>query len=260
MVCLFQCVGCSSFNRITKAARIANHGDLVREDISTGFLKLASWRRIRSSDLPLHVYIEGDGCAFSATGRPTKDPTPIDPLALTLASLDPHPNVLYLARPYQYLPICDSLENCQKYWTTHRYSDEVVRAADAAISEVAFNAKIKEVKLIGFSGGGTIAALLAARRSDITLLATIAGYLDSTGNPNLPGSLNPTDFARKLNKIEQVHFIGAEDDNVPPNIAESYQQKTGVAKEKFFIIENTYHHRGWEKRWPQLLMKYITSI
>ncbi len=252
-------MGCVLVDPAVKAARIADHGTLVRENRHTEYFQLASWRRIGSSDQPLHVYIEGDGNAFSATGRPTKNPTPLNPLALSLASLDSHPNVVYLARPYQYLPVSRFLPESQKYWTTHRYSEKVVRATNAALSEIALEAKIKEVKVIGFSGGGTIAALLAARRNDITLLATVAGYLDTSGNHDLTGSLNPTDFADALKDINQIHFIGTKDVAVPPQIARSYQQKTGVAKECFIFLDDTYHHRGWKKHWPQLLLEYIIN-
>ena len=49
------------------------------------------------------VYIEGDGLSWIDRFTPSSDPTPKNPLAFKLAKLDPNQNVIYLARPCQYV-------------------------------------------------------------------------------------------------------------------------------------------------------------
>ena len=71
--------------------------------------------------------------------------------------------------------------------------------------------------LVGYSGGGTLAALLATRRQDVSRLVTVAGLLDHAAwtqalriSP-LTGSLNPADEWAQLRQIPQVHYVGGKD-------------------------------------------------
>lgn len=64
---------------------------------------LASWQKITVSAAGYKIYIEGDGYAFDVRGRATSDPTPRGTLMRELAFGDDSPNVMYLARPCQYV-------------------------------------------------------------------------------------------------------------------------------------------------------------
>ena len=76
-----------------------------------------------------------------------------------LAFGDDSPNVVYLARPCQYVEgtICSSY-----YWTVARFSSEVVEAEYEAIKKIVGD---NPVILIGFSGGAQIAGLVAVSRN-----------------------------------------------------------------------------------------------
>lgn len=147
-------------------------------------------------------------------------------LSLRLAVLDPSPNVIYLARPCQFVgsdPACGVA-----YWTSWRYAEEVVSSMGEALDQAIAGLPGHGVHLVGYSGGGTIAALLAERRADVMSLRTIAGNLDvSTVNRHnrvsaTPNSLNPIDNAASLTALPQIHWIGEDDNVVPPVVAQRF--------------------------------------
>lgn len=125
------------------------------KEIATRDFTIASWQKITEPNGTYKIYIEGDGYAFNAHGRPTQDPTPKGVLVRKLAFGDDSPNVIYLARPCQYVKsqICS-----QRHWTTARFAHEVVNAEYEAIKQIAGQ---HPVILIGFSGGVQIAGLVA---------------------------------------------------------------------------------------------------
>ncbi|MCW9035020.1 MAG: alpha/beta hydrolase [Rhodospirillales bacterium] len=228
----------------------------------TGFSK-----PVKTQSPILHIYIEGDGNAYGPYGHVSTDPTPTTPIALNMAYTDPAVNVLYLARPCQY-PLQEIKYICdQRYWTSHRFSEEVIKATNKAISVFKNKVGANKVILTGYSGGGAIAALVAAKRNDVTHLITVAGtlnhvlWMDYFKLPRLKNSLNPVDFADKLTKTPQTHFIGAKDKVVPRGIIGSYmatlKSKSGTEAPPAKIIEMPYykHKCCWSKDWPSLLEK-----
>lgn len=97
-------------------------------------------------------------------------------LTLDLANKDPYRSVMYIARPCQYLPE-GALKTCgPKLWPTNRFSEDVIAAINRGINHA--TSGNKNIALIGYLGEGTIAALLAARRTDVSWLITIAANLD----------------------------------------------------------------------------------
>lgn len=211
--------------------------------------------QVGASTRTLHVYIEGDGLAWLSRTRPSDDPTPTNPVALTLARSDHSPDpVLYLARPCQYVEDDERRMCSQKYWTSARFAPKVVQSLDEAISEAMTLTKASKVALIGFSGGGGLAALLAARRHDVTFLGTVAGNLDHASwtkmhnvSP-LSNSLNPIDVAKQVKNLPQRHLSSPGDSIVPPQISQEFCQ----AIEKPEACEQTpdmAHNGPWEKVW-----------
>ncbi|MBN2189707.1 MAG: alpha/beta hydrolase [Candidatus Aureabacteria bacterium] len=263
---LLICVSCASLNnRIKQADAIAQKASLQKNAAAGKNFSLITFQRISDGKKPLHVYIEGDGKAYIKRTMVSSNPTPGNPLGLKLASSDPSPNILYIARPYQYYESAGSFEDQSKYWTTRRYSDEVVSDINEIISQVKGKNNLRDIILIGYSGGGALAALIATRRDDVILLVTVAGNLDTDFHTKLhnvsplEGSLNPADFPDKLKKIKQVHFVGGRDTVVPPSVAESYREKISPTPENFSIIEikgNT-HSKGWDKNWRDTVNKYF---
>lgn len=211
----------------------------------------------------LIVYIEGDGFAWVNRATPSSDPTPHDPIALRMAAADPSPAVLYLARPCQYegrdSPLCDT-----RHWTSHRYSEELVQVMDTAIDQARQETGASHIGLVGYSGGGVIAALLAARRTDVDWWMTVAANLDLEAwlrhhdvSP-MPDSLNPVDYTDLLANTYQVHLSGQEDEDVPPKVLLAYRQRFPNPDAIPARIVPTFDHTCcWGEEWPELLNETI---
>ena len=83
----------------------------------------------------LTVYIEGDGLAWLTPVRPSKNPTPLNPVGLKLALAHPEGKVAYLGRPCQY--VAANALGCEtRYWTEERFSPEVVTAMSKAVDQL----------------------------------------------------------------------------------------------------------------------------
>ena len=250
----------SSQERRDRADAIAGAAGFEKSRVSAnGFVLTAYWRS-RTPGVPVTVYIEGDGYAWKSRRRLSGDPTPTNPVALRLAVQDPSDNVVYLARPCQYLLPDERLHCAADYWSTKRFAEEVVVAANEAIERFRIQTQARGVYLIGYSGGGAVAALVAARRSDVLGLRTVAGILDHAAftawhdvTP-LHGSLNPADRVADLAQIPQHHFGGADDQIVPPFIAKQFIQRLGNSHcARHTTMVGISHDLGWVESWPGLL-------
>ncbi|BCS89482.1 alpha/beta fold hydrolase [Pseudodesulfovibrio sediminis] len=176
----------------------------------------------------LRVYIEGDGLAWLSRKRPSSDPTPHEATAFVLAAADTSTAVLYLARPCQFVE-GENLRNCAtSFWTSARFSEQVVADMSLALDQAKVMAGARELELVGYSGGGAVAVLLAARRSDVRAIVTAAGNLDHRfwtafhGVSPLRHSLNPADVAEQVQGIRQVHIVSRDDSIIPPAEVRSY--------------------------------------
>ena len=243
------------------AETIASRGGLQPGQVNAGQFALTVYHRgLDQKHSVLAVYIEGDGEAWRRKNILSRDPTPGDPVALKLAVRDPAPAVLYVARPCQYLS-APLLEDCpSRYWSTHRYAGEVVDAIAAAVNWGVNRTGAGSVVLYGYSGGGTVAVLLAARRNDVVRLVTVAANLDHSvwtemhGVSPLAGSLNAADVAGSIRHIPQLHFVGADDSIVPVTIAEAYRARASdPAQITIRRVPGFDHHCCWETAWPELL-------
>ncbi len=238
------------------AAEIARKAKLAPRWYSVAGFQLQGFRRYQASEKPLVVYIEGDGHAWERYG-PSENPTPINPLALRLAVIDDSSNVLYLARPCQY-----TRQFCEmKYWTSHRMATEVVAAYQQLIENEIREGKFSGVRLVGFSGGGAIAALLARQLShccSVVDLRTVAGNLDhrlwtkQLALIPMSGSLNAVNIAASINHIPQLHFIGRDDRVIFPEIYASYRQHSVRTRCVSSSLQSASHVRGWTELWPAL--------
>ena len=260
-VCLSSCA--SLLDRHETALTIARSGDLTQDTLDTGKFRLLTFHRgLEHHNNALTVYIEGDGHAWKQKYLLSDDPTPVDPVALKLAAKDLSPALLYIARPCQYLKP-EELKVCSpQYWSTHRYSEEVIRSVNAAVDWGVRKSGAVVVNLYGYSGGGAVAALVAARRPDVIRLVTVAANLDHVlwtrmqGISPLTGSLNPADATDKLKSISQLHYAGGKDRIVPVSILESYRARfEGNTDITLQVIPGFDHHCCWVDAWPELLLK-----
>ncbi|MEO8039001.1 MAG: alpha/beta hydrolase [Betaproteobacteria bacterium] len=206
----------------------------------------------------LTLFIEGDGAAWTSPTSSSTDPTPRDPLALRLALAHPEGVAAYVGRPCQF--VAQRQPECTpEYWTRKRYSREVVDAVDAAIDVLKARFDARHLTLVGYSGGGSIAALVAARRTDVVKLVTIAANLDHERWTSrhrvdpLIGSLNAADVATRLRSIPQWHFVGGRDKIVGLDVVEAYAERLPPGQRPAIVVEKDFDHRCcWVERWPAL--------
>ncbi|RXJ91711.1 alpha/beta hydrolase [Arcobacter sp. CECT 8983] len=251
---------CSSIatveERITTSNKLIQEKQIKKEILHTNIFSLYSLQKTSSCNT-LRVYIEGDGLSWLSRTRISNNPTPINPLAMKLFLKDKSSCKIYLARPCQYTK--DS--KCEKkYWTSHRYSKEVLSSYLNALDLLKQNFLNKEFELIGYSGGGAIATLISVKREDVRFLLTVAGNIDhkywtQKHNINsLYGSLNPPQFAKSLEKIKQVHLIGEKDTIIDSSIFNSYYSYfKNTSNIKHTIFKDFTHQKGWEENWIKIL-------
>ena len=116
-----------------------------------------------------------------------------------------------------------------------------------------------QINLIGFSGGGTLAVLLAAQRADVASIRTVAGNLDLIAMDQfhhtspLTESLDPMQVATQVNAIPQLHFIGAKDQVVPVHVTQNFAQAAQLKPQQVIVVPNVSHNKGWAQRWLKLL-------
>jgi len=210
---------------------------------------------------PLHIYLEGDGSPYLDRRWVSPDPTPRNPLMLRLMALDPGPSV-YLARPCYNgratAPPCDST-----LWTQARYSAEVVDSAVAVARRLLSQRQGQALFLIGHSGGGTVAMLMAAQLPETRVVITLAGNLDTDawtqyhGYEPLRDSLNPARRPPLDKRIQQLHLVGANDDNIPPQMlmhatARQWRARIGT-------VAGFDHSCCWQQLWPMVLESTVQA-
>jgi dienelactone hydrolase len=228
-------------------------------------LAVASSRR--SGGDTLIAYLEGDGLAYVWRGQPSLDPTPTDPVALRLALADPGKTpVAWIGRPCQYtLP--DHARNCRSAeWTERRYAPEILDSVSAALDALERQTGAHRLVLVGYSGGGAIAVLLAARRRDVALIITVAADLDLgywTRREHLSpltASLDPADVAVEVKAIAQFHFTGVDDDIVGTDVARAYLARLPPGAPAHLVeVPGFTHTCCWARDWPSLISEVDTA-
>lgn len=224
-------------------------------------LPIRGYVRTPARHVPIAVYIEGDGYAWLNRYTPSPDPTPVNPVALRLAAIDSSANVIYLARPGQYLHGAVA----QRYWLSDRFADDVIEAYVGLVKEFASSLDATTVELVGYSGGGAIAALVAARLkrelpTRLVHLRTVGGNLDIEAWARLrrisplEGSRNPADEAATLQDVPQIHVTGKRDTQVPPGVLHAYVLRLGSSRCLREVQADVAHAGPWEEVWRQVLL------
>ena len=220
--------------------------DLRFQPISSGNYTVASWYKITKPGLPLKVYIEGDGHAFDSKGHPTSDPTPEGLFLRKLAVDDNSPNVVYMARPCQYLM---GQNCCEKDWTTGRFSSAIIDSMEASVGVLKKKSRAEKIILVGYSGGAMIASQIAVRHpKEVQKLITIAGVLDKDKWTSYHGDTPLTDSinldVKALKGISQTHYVGKKDDIVPPKLT---FEILGKDNPDIVVVPSARHDKGFDK-------------
>ena len=200
----------------------------------------------------LHIYLDGDGTPWER-GQPAADPTPRELLVLRLMAVDPAPSV-YLGRPCYHglaaTPPCEP-----SLWTDARYSEVVVVSLAVAARRLLAMTGRTEILWIGYSGGGTLAMLLAERMAETAGVLTVAsnldvdGWADLHGQPRLAGSLSPARRLPLAPRIYQRHYAGGRDRVVPPKIVAG----GNILPETLTVVPEYDHTCCWLELWPRAL-------
>ncbi|WP_144301326.1 alpha/beta fold hydrolase [Oceanidesulfovibrio indonesiensis] len=247
---------------LERAGSFAGARDFQRVTFDAGeYLLTGFHNQGRGGDLV--VYIQGDGRPYLTRNRVSPNPTPESPLALMLAMEDPAPNVLYLARPCQFVGRSDpeAWRECSREdWTLGRFGPRMIHAMNVALDLARNRFSAERLHLVGHSGGGAMAALLAALRTDVASLITVAATLDHAAwtahhyVTALRFSANPVDVAPALRDTPQVHFRGGRDEQVPPQTTEAFFHALGRAT-CLEIVDSPdlAHGRDWVPRWRDML-------
>lgn len=210
--------------------------DFGESVIKTQNYDIFTYTRINNDTAPVHIYIEGDGNSFDAYGLPTSDPTPHGTLTRNLAVQDPSPNVVYMARPCQYI----MSTQCNKSdWTDGRFSKAVIESIATAIRKIA---KKRPVVLIGYSGGAMVTGLVIQNYPDINVQKwiTVAGVLNHADWTNYFGDtpLTNSENMTELPHVPQIHYIADKDTVVPNELSRKW-----VPEHNLVIVPNSTHHR-----------------
>lgn len=250
---------------LDEAQAVAEHHGWEGGRIDAELFQLTAFRDFEDAgDDLLVVYIEGDGRAWESLTEVSSDPTPRHPRVLELAVQDPAANVAYLARPCQYLPTNEGFTCSPFFWTLSRYADFIIASLDTAIDSLKREAGATHVRLVGVSGGGTLAVLVAAKRDDVTGIVTVGANLDHDlwterlGLTPLVDSLNPIEITEMVEDIPQVHFLGAEDEVVTRAEIDSFvAHMTDDSRVEIVVVPGYDHICCWAERWPALLAEHM---
>ncbi len=200
----------------------------------------------------LDIYLDGDGTPALSARRLTRDPTPRGAVVLDLMAADPNPALL-VGRPCYHLrrpdPACGPA-----WWTERRYAPEIVASMAAVIErELAGHPDVK-LTLVGYSGGGALAMLIAPRLSRLDRVVTVAANLDTDawvafhGYAPLSGSLNPAREPPLDARVSQLHLVGAADRVVPAAIVRAAVARQPHAELR--VLPGYDHDCCWVRTWP----------
>jgi pimeloyl-ACP methyl ester carboxylesterase len=114
--------------------------------------------------------------------------------------------------------------------------------------------------LIGFSGGGALALLIASVLPNVVGIVTLGGNIDIDSwvahhqYRSLSTSINPVDVAPAVSARWMLFLVGANDTEVPASYAEEAARKFGTTVR---ILPDVSHASGWESHWPLILSQHI---
>ncbi len=250
---LSQIIGCA-----LPAYNVLEEAGADYDVVSTGYFKhLVSIRHDDHKNGVVVVYIEGDGLPWVSRTRVSYEPTADNPLLLNWFVGVEMPS-MYLGRPC-YFDLND--EHCSAYWYTHgRYSNDVVDSMVRAVENVLPE---RPLILVGHSGGGTIAMLIAERLDYVKAVVTIAGNLQVQEwiahhkYSALKGSLDPSEGAVLDDGVSQMHFYSTDDEVIKSEWITSFAAGQPHAKVTEFPVVG--HSVGWNA-YRSDIMGYLDEL
>lgn len=211
---------------------------------------------------PRLVFLEGDGRPWTDDGqRPAANPDPVRAIARELALLEQRGSMV-LGRPC-YHGRYDAPGCGPELWTSGRYSATVVASMALALEQLVGGSPTQPVVLVGYSGGGALALLVADRVTEVRAVVTLAANLDleawtaSHGYLPLTDSLDPL-AARALRPGCEIHLAAARDRVVPPSqLAAAVRRRPGAL---LWIERGADHACCWGRRWSTIAERIRTQL
>jgi pimeloyl-ACP methyl ester carboxylesterase len=117
-----------------------------------------------------------------------------------------------------------------------------------------------EVVLIGYSGGGALARLMAPEIHNLIGILTVSANLDTEawraahGYLPLVRSINPADARPLPEDIVHVAVVGDRDVNVPPSVADAYV--AAGQRAEVWRYADADHACCWHGRWAEILARF----
>lgn len=201
---------------------------------------------------PLTIFLESDGIPWIDGRQPSADPTTREPIALDLLIRSPAP-AAYITRPCYHGLRADKCN--VEYWTGARYSSEVVANMVATIREAQRLSGANRISLVGYSGGGALAVLIAERLDNVAMVTTLGANLDTDAwteyHKYLPlsQSLNPA-LSDRPHPWPELHLRGANDAVVPAATTARYFARYPRAQRR--TIEGFDHVCCWVRDWSSI--------
>jgi len=200
----------------------------------------------------LFAFIAGDGRSWIRAGRVSADPTPTRALAIELMRRADSCGFV-ISRPCSF-GLVEIDPSCEpSVWTTRRYSEDVIRSTAGVISQELGSRR--GLILVGVSGGGRIAAHVAARMPEVDAVVTLGTNLD------LPGWLDHHGYTREIlsysapipgalrSGLISLHVVGTEDAVSPPELTRAWLENRPQG-ESLLELEGVDHGEGWIDAWP----------
>lgn len=274
---LSACYLASAPMRHETAIRLYSAAHMSERQVEVNGYDITVFERVHNKGGHARLYIEGDGPLWlngeQQVYEPlvSSNPTPENPVALHMATMDAGQNVFVVNRPCQYLsghrPDTDTCP--RNLWQQDRYGPEVVDTVNKTIDGLKRRYGIKSFDLIGYQGGGVIALALAMQRNDVGSVRTVAAPLDHTilterfTIPALSGSVNPKDFATRVAHVPQIHFFGHMEEEIPyKQMYDSYAAAAGndVSCMQFQEVKRASDDKGFVRIWPDLLKAKLDCL
>lgn len=203
---------------VTGVSRMPDN--FIYTPIRSGDYDIAVWQKISDHTAPIRIYIEGDGYAFDIHGTPTRNPTPHGDTVRKMAMRDASANVVYIARPCQYImsDACDVSD-----WTSGRFSARAVSATADVVRQISGT---RPIILIGYSGGALLSGLIITQNPDLNISQwiTVAGVLNHDDWTKYFGDMPLTDSVNmdELPHVPQCHFVASNDTVVPYKLSQKW--------------------------------------
>lgn len=217
----------------------APSGEYARIPVKTGDYILLSRQKIKNPGAAVKIYIEGDGNAYDKYGNPSGNPTPRNRFVRNLAFKDPSDNVVYLARPGQFIKISGKKRH---EWSCERFSQKNIDNLTQALKEIAGD---NEIILIGYSASALLTGIIINQNPDLKVKEwiTIAGLFNH-GEWTRHFNYLPLKNCKDLNSlpdIRQTHFIGKKDRVIPYTLSIKRLPEKSVV-----LVEKAGHNKGFE--------------